>query len=341
MGVYVFRSKYHPVIKIGSHIGSNAWGRVINKGFFSVIRPVEITEKVDVEDLELLYWFPSLSVTEEHLLHYKLREFRVVGEWFTLAALEKIPEFVTLPNRADSCIAPVCVQQSRKRLPSPTPLFTKVLDLTMETVTDVADVADVMDESIKHQKIVKKKEIRKKIPKKVIYRTINTLTHDEIQQCISLMESCCVKCGYSMSYKPCLWEDMQLCVGCFTQLSQKKYDIINAYVYELGYHDCTFCKKSRTDYSAFSKEWVNIWSKGRILSFSQYTFLPVDQIINIIDNGALVCLSCYSVICRFEYKYGYRKHTNYDLYSDIHDYDEKMAPIFGALSGMADGKGRV
>jgi hypothetical protein len=331
MGVYVFQSKHHNVIKIGSHIGSNAWGRVINKGFFSVIRPAEITDKVDVTDLELLYWFPSLTVTEEHLLQYKLREFRVIGEWFTLAALEKIPTYVTLRNRSDTCVVPVC---SLRPCVSPTlPVFTKVLDLTMETAGDTMEII-AMSEPVKPPKLVDKKK-SKKISQKVIYRTINTLTSDEILQCINLMGKCCEECTRTVVYSLRKWEDKQVCLGCLTELTQKKYDHINAYLHKKGNHECSYCRKPRTDYHAFSKDGVNIWSKGQLLAFPQYARMSVDQIINIIDNGVLVCLPCYTVIVHFEYKYGYRKMDSSDPCKDSHDYDAIMAPVFEQLRAGA------
>ena len=59
-------------IKIGHYAKSNAWSRVAHRGFYSCICPFEIKEKVSVEDLTLLYWFPSLTAKEEHQLHKEL-----------------------------------------------------------------------------------------------------------------------------------------------------------------------------------------------------------------------------------------------------------------------------
>jgi len=338
MGVYVFRSRHHPVIKVGSHIGSNAWGRVINRGFFSVLRPEDIKEKVDVADLELLYWFPALTITEEHLLHYKLREFRVVGEWFTVAALEKIPEYITLPNRAATCVIPGCSARSTAAAPA-SETFTKFLDLTMEAVGDPIEMIIMPElELVKPQKLGAKNK-SKKIPEKVIYRTINTLTSEEINQCISLMENVCEECSTSVFYSLRSWGEKHVCLACFTQLSDKIYEEINAYIHKKGYNACTICIKPRADYSAFSKDWVNIWSKGKLLGFPQYSMYSIEEIKDIIDHGSLVCVSCYTVVCSFEYKYGYRKKGDFTPCKGIDDYDDKMTPIFDLLRLRGGGQG--
>lgn len=342
----MFRSKHHPVIKVGSHIGSNAWGRVINRGFFTVVRPAEITEKVDVADLELLYWFPALTITEEHLLHYKLREFKVIGEWFTVAALEKIPEYVTLPNRAATCVVPACSVRTGPRsahasapASASAPAFTKVLDLTLETVGDPTDMI-IMADPVKPQKLDakkgkgkwKEKEINK-IPAKVIYRTINTLTTEEVSQCMSLMEKTCEECATTVFYPLRDWETKKVCFGCVTQLAQAKYAKINAYLHEKGLHACAFCSIPRTDCRGFSKDCVNIWSKGKLLALQHYTWVPVDKIIDIIENGVIVCWPCYTMIGYFEHKYGYRKRGSSGPCKDSQDYDAKMAAVFDLLRG--------
>jgi len=94
MGVYIFKSKYLQVIKIGHCIKDNAWIRVINRGFNSCICPYELKNKVNAEDIELLYWFPNLSTKDEKMLHKDLKHFNVIGEWFRLDALDELYRFI-------------------------------------------------------------------------------------------------------------------------------------------------------------------------------------------------------------------------------------------------------
>jgi hypothetical protein len=262
--------------------------------------------------------------------------------------LEKIPEYVTLPNRAATCVVPVCSVRPGRRSASSSAAaaaaapasetFTKVLDLTLETT--VGDPVEMihMPEAVTPQNLDKKKEKESmKIPAKVINRTINTLTSEELRQCMSLMEKTCEECATTVFYPLRDWETKKVCLGCVTQLSQKKYADINAYLHEKGHRVCSFCRTPRSDYRGFSKDWVNIWSKLKLLAFPQYARIPVDKIINIIEHGVLVCWPCYTMIGYFEHKYGYRKRGSSEPCRDSHDYDAKMEPVFVLLRGGLGG----
>lgn len=103
MGVYVFQSKHMPAIKIGHYAKLNAWSRVAHRGFYSCICPDEIKDKVSVEDLELIYWFPYLTNKDEINFHNQLQEYRICGEWFSIEALNEIQNITNCENNAHRC----------------------------------------------------------------------------------------------------------------------------------------------------------------------------------------------------------------------------------------------
>ena len=93
MGVYIFRSKHDRFIKVGHYAGQNAYSRVAHRGFYSCVCPRTIRERVSMEDLELVAWFPRLTTREERGVKKQWKGHRI-GEWFPLECLEPIREFL-------------------------------------------------------------------------------------------------------------------------------------------------------------------------------------------------------------------------------------------------------
>ena len=81
MGVYVFRCMQY--FKIGHYAKTNPWSRVAHRLFSSCKCPREIEEKISMDTLELVAWFPTLNKRHEKKTHKLLKKFRVCGEWFT------------------------------------------------------------------------------------------------------------------------------------------------------------------------------------------------------------------------------------------------------------------
>ena len=103
MGVYVYKSRHIEAIKVGHYCKKNAWSRVAHRGFNSCICPPEIKNKVNVEDLILVCWYPNLTPRDEKKLHKDLKEYSLCGEWFKFSALEKIVKIITEENKSSSC----------------------------------------------------------------------------------------------------------------------------------------------------------------------------------------------------------------------------------------------
>ena len=104
MGVYVFESKYDKFIKVGHYKGENAWGRIAPKrGFNSTAYPEELRGKTAPKDFFLRFWFPDLGTKDEKKLHSKLKQWRVIGEWYEIGALSEISGLITSTNCAHLC----------------------------------------------------------------------------------------------------------------------------------------------------------------------------------------------------------------------------------------------
>ena len=103
MGVYVFKSKHGPYLKIGHYAKLNAWSRIAHRGFSSCIHPKELRGKVTVHDMELVYWFPERTTKDEKSLHKALALYRLSGEWFSTNAIDVIPTLWSDINQAGSC----------------------------------------------------------------------------------------------------------------------------------------------------------------------------------------------------------------------------------------------
>ena len=73
MGIYIIKSLHSKWIKIGHHLITDkrpsVYYRFINRGFYSVFRPNEIKDRVSFNDLQLIYWFPNLCMSDERKLH--------------------------------------------------------------------------------------------------------------------------------------------------------------------------------------------------------------------------------------------------------------------------------
>lgn len=114
MGVYVYRSRHMNAIKIGHYAKQNAWSRIAHRGFYSCLCPSEIRDRVGVEDVELLYWFPDLNPKDEKRVHKCLHAHALCGEWFSTDALEKIPVLLPFENKVDLCSKELALQTRRR-----------------------------------------------------------------------------------------------------------------------------------------------------------------------------------------------------------------------------------
>jgi hypothetical protein len=99
MGVYIIKSIHSDWIKVGHHLITkrrpSVYYRYINRGFYSVIRPKEIKDKVSFNDLELIYWFPNLNILDETKLHKQLKLlYKYNGEWYKYENLDDIVNII-------------------------------------------------------------------------------------------------------------------------------------------------------------------------------------------------------------------------------------------------------
>jgi hypothetical protein len=95
MGIYIIKSLHSNWIKVGHHKITDrrpsVYYRFINRGFYSVICPIEIKNKVSFNDLELICWFENLDIIDEKKLHHQLRLlYKYEGEWYKYENLNDI-----------------------------------------------------------------------------------------------------------------------------------------------------------------------------------------------------------------------------------------------------------
>ena len=96
MGVYIFRSHHGPYIKVGHYAGQNAYSRIAHRGFYSCVCPIDIENRVSVEDVELVAWFPSLSKKDEASVKKQWKDCRISGsEWFAESLFAEIYAFLS------------------------------------------------------------------------------------------------------------------------------------------------------------------------------------------------------------------------------------------------------
>lgn len=93
MGVYIFRSRVADWVKVGHHRVTprrpNVWYRVARRGFESCKGPAALRGNTNVEQLDLLKFYPNLTTKEEKRLHRENKNVRV-GEWYPTAMLPTI-----------------------------------------------------------------------------------------------------------------------------------------------------------------------------------------------------------------------------------------------------------
>jgi hypothetical protein len=103
MGIYVYKSKHIDAIKVGHYCKKNAWSRIAHRGFYSNECPHEIKDKVSIEDLILLCWYPNLNPNDEKKLHKDLNNYRVCRGWYKYEVIDKLLECITDENKASDC----------------------------------------------------------------------------------------------------------------------------------------------------------------------------------------------------------------------------------------------
>jgi hypothetical protein len=99
MGIYIIKSIHSDWIKKCHHKITekrpSVYYRYINSGFYSVVCPNEIKDKVSFDDLELIHWFHNLDLPHEKLLHKQLKQlYQHVGEWYKYDKLDDIVNII-------------------------------------------------------------------------------------------------------------------------------------------------------------------------------------------------------------------------------------------------------
>ena len=103
MGVYIFRSRTMPWIKVGHfkprwggrkskriRMG-NPWFRIVRRGFSNIVHPSCLDGRLSVNDLDLIARYPTLLTKHERRIHRYFKDFRV-GEFYPLENLKLIVE---------------------------------------------------------------------------------------------------------------------------------------------------------------------------------------------------------------------------------------------------------
>lgn len=99
MGIYIIKSLHSNWIKIGhhkiTHRRPSVYYRFINRGFYTVIRPIEIKDKVSFNDLKLIYWFNNLDINDEKKIHKQLKaSYQYEGEWYKYEDMNDITNII-------------------------------------------------------------------------------------------------------------------------------------------------------------------------------------------------------------------------------------------------------
>lgn len=119
MGVYIFQSRWAPFIKVGHYRGQNVYSRIAHRGFHSCVCPDELEGRVDVADVELMAWFPSLTKTEEREVKTRWKRHRIYGksEWFPSSCLPEIMDFLSGrdSDQKESCDLQEALSTRRRR----------------------------------------------------------------------------------------------------------------------------------------------------------------------------------------------------------------------------------
>lgn len=119
MGVYIFKSFHAPYIKVGHYQNKNAFSRIAHRGFYSCVCPNEIKDKVSMDDMELVAWFPNQKKKTEQQIKKKWKKSRVYGrsEWFPSDKMTEILDFLlTLESNQAHLCDPFEAILSRRRL---------------------------------------------------------------------------------------------------------------------------------------------------------------------------------------------------------------------------------
>jgi len=89
MGIYFFRHRTRPFLKVGFHGSANPWNRITGGGFQGNICPDGLAEEPHTA-YELLAWFADLGYPEEAKLHATFAASRLCGEWWPASDYAKI-----------------------------------------------------------------------------------------------------------------------------------------------------------------------------------------------------------------------------------------------------------
>ena len=116
MGVYCFRWKNGPWLKVGHYHRRNPWSRFARRGWSSVIVPDPALNFAAMGDFELVYWSPSLGRRDEARVHALFPD--RFGEWI---GRDREAEVVAALLSLDPCDAkagcdPLAAAASRRLL---------------------------------------------------------------------------------------------------------------------------------------------------------------------------------------------------------------------------------
>lgn len=332
MGVYVFRSRHIPAVKIGSHGGKNAWGRLRGNGFKSLLKPAELENRVNICDLELLYWFPQMDNMEEFAIHTKFEKYRIIGEWFTAEVVDLISELVFVPNMAASCIIPS--EYKKRKVHRKQQIASGLKEVTL---TD-----DGIQEVIHHEEDSSPEDI---LPTYIESKpTKKLLSNMMIDQIIQLLLNKCELCDNIVSYSLKLIDTKKACLKCFEEHASIRHSEVEQYLLDNHMTSCTLCGVLRTDRGYFENESVNIHSRSKVLTKYWYYGLPLAEVKETIDGGQMMCCVCFNIVIEFERKYGYRRRgsrepfANSALHKDADLYMECMSGVFERLRRLPYGE---
>ena len=155
---------------------------------------------------------------------------------------------------------------------------------------------------------------------------------------IKAMASTCSTCEQVVYYSLKVWRGKKVCIECWKHEKEVVSVELHSFLAEQYAKGCEFCGRKKIKNERFHFDHKNMFEKNYNVGCMIEHGCSKEELIAEIDKCQLLCISCHSIVTKFEFRYGFiHKKRKFNIFlkkkteAEVAEYRQRLAEEYNAV----------